>query len=166
MGRLTPDVTGDKTEEEVRDMRRGCAALGRVLWDLRSDKDHRMARALAGRAGLLPADTTAFPHRWVSRTEEWLEGRREELRVLEREVREEADEAWRMAAARLIIRGRRRGEAVSYRGVAEAMNGRADRGRRPGLTAGGVRRACKRHHDEILDESEFYRSSDGEDWSL
>ena len=164
--RLAPDVTGNEGEEEVRAMRSGCAALARVLWDLRSDKDHPLAWALAGRAGLLPSEATTFPHRWVSRAEQWLEGRRNELRVLEREVREAADEAWRMEAVRAILRGRQRGERVIYREAAEQMNARPGSRHRPRLTAGGGRRAFKRYHDEIMDESEFYLSSDGEDWSL
>ena len=71
-----------------------------------------------------------------------------------------------MEAVRLVLRGRRRGERVTYGGVAEEMNGRPDRGRGPWLTAGGVRRAFKRYHSDILDESEFYLSSDGDDWSM
>ena len=50
--RLTPDITGGESEDALRDMRRGCAALAGVVWDLRSDTEHPLARALVDRIGV------------------------------------------------------------------------------------------------------------------
>ena len=59
--RLTPDVTGDESEGTLREMRRGHAALGRVLWDLRGDGEHPLARVLVERSGGDCGGVTSVP---------------------------------------------------------------------------------------------------------
>ena len=44
--RLTPNITG---EEGLWEMRRGFRALARVVWDLRFDREHPLARTVVGR---------------------------------------------------------------------------------------------------------------------
>ena len=160
--RLTPDVTGDESEGALREMRRGCAALARVVWDLRSDREHPLARSVVGRIGVDCSGVRTIPDVWLSRVDDWLGGQIQQLRVAEGEAREEADVEWRVEAVRRVVRKRRRGEHVTYGEVAEEMNAHPGRGRRPWLTAGGLRRAYKRYANDVLDESEF-DSSSGED---
>ena len=161
---LTPDISGDESEATLRDMRRGHLGLARTLWDLRSDREHPLTRALVTRAGFDCRGVATIPDAWLQQVDEFLDGRLREIRVAEEEVREEADVAWRTEAVRRVLRKRRRGERVTYAGVAEEMNRHPGRGRRPWLSAGGVRRAYKRYAEEVLDESEFDSSSDGDSW--
>ena len=135
--RLTPDITGGESEDALRDMRRGCAALAGVVWDLRSDTEHPLARALVDRIGVQTGGVRTMPDVWLARVDEWLAGRGHEIRVAEGEAREEADLAWRTEAVRRVVRKRRRGEPVTYGEVAEEMNRHPGRGRRPWLSAGG-----------------------------
>ena len=161
---LTPDISGDESKATLRDMRRGLLGLARSLPDLRSDREHPLTRALVTRAGFDCGGVATIPDEWLQQVDEFLDGRLRSVRVAEEEVREEADVGWRMEAVRRVLRGRRRGERVTYAQVAEEMNGLPGRGRRPWLSAGGVRRAYKRYAEEVLDESEFDSSSDGDIW--
>ena len=135
--RLMPDTTGGESEDALHNMRWGCAALVRVVWDLWSDREHPLARALVERIGVHTGGVGTIPDVWLSWVDEWLAGHMQELRVVEGEAREEADLAWRMEAVRQVVRKRRRGEPVTYGEVAEEMNRHPGRGRRPWLSAGG-----------------------------
>ena len=163
---LTPDIRGDEGEEELRDMRRGYKALGRVVWDLRSDREHPLARAAVGRIGVRCGGVKTIPDVWLSRGDEWLVGVVDEIRKEEGMAREEADLAWRMEAVRRVVRKRKRGESATYGSVADEMNSDPGRGRRPWLTVGGLRRAYKKYASDILDESKFDSDSDGGDMSF
>ena len=158
--RLTPDITGDESEDTLLEMRRSCDALGRVVWELGNDREHPLARAVVERAGVDCGRYVNIPHALLSRADGWLADRSQEIRVAAREVREEAAVAWRTEAVRRVVRRRRRGEHVTYGEVADEMNEHPGRGRRPLLSSAAVRRAYNRYASEVLDESEFDSSSD------
>ena len=135
--RLAPDIRGDEGEDELRDMRRGYRALASVVLDLRSDREHPLARALVGRAGVHIGGVRSMPERWIWRVEEWVGGQLEQIRVDLGAASEEADVEWRREAIRRVIRKRKRGERVTYAEIADEMNKDPRKGRRPFLSAGG-----------------------------
>ena len=59
--RLTPDVNGDESKGSLREMRRGHAALARMLWDLRGDGELPLARVLGERSGVDCGGVTSVP---------------------------------------------------------------------------------------------------------
>ena len=71
--------------------------------------------------------------------------------------------AWRQEAVRKVIRKRRQGISVTFAQIAAEMNEDPGRGRRPRLSAEGLRRAYKKYSEEILEESEFDSSDDEDD---
>ena len=62
---LTPDISGDESEATLRDMRQGHLGLVHSLWDLRSDREHPLARALVNRAGVDCRGVATIPDAWL-----------------------------------------------------------------------------------------------------
>ena len=161
--KLAPDLTGDETEEELRDKRDGYNALRHLIWDLRLDREHLLAHAVVKRVGIDYENVKTIPLKWLTQADDWAKGKIDETQREARDLKDEADMAWRQEAVRKVIRKRRQGISVTFAQIAAEMNEDPGRGRRPRLSAEGLRRAYKKYSEEILEESEFDSSDDEDD---
>ena len=161
--KLAPDLTGDETEEELQNKRDGYNALRHLIWDLRLDWEHLLAHAVVKRVGIDCENVKTIPLKWLTQADDWAKGRLDETQREARDLKDEADMAWLQEAVWKVIRKRRQGISVTFAQIATEMNEDLGRGRRPWLSAEGLRRAYKKYSEEILEEFEFDSSDDEDD---
>ena len=161
--KLAPDLTGEETEEELQNKRSGYTAMRHLIWDLRLDREHLLAHAVVKRVGIDCTNVKTIPQKWLTEADDWVKSRIDETQRESRDLKDEADMAWRQEAVRRVIRKRRQGKPVTFAQMATEMNEDPERGRRPWLSAEGLRRAYKKYSEEVLEDSEFESSDDDDD---